>query len=589
MSDPIIPSDVPMPVPGDPAKMPESSAPVSPPKPVRKKRWGRKIVIGFLLILVLIGGLILLAPTIAGTGPVRRAVVGKLNEKLNGSIEIQNWSLGWTGGLRVDGIKIFDDRKSEILSVAHLRTELSLLDAIRGRFHCGETVIDEPNLEQLIIYPDGSNNFQKLLKQPPAMTSEPPADGKTEPLKKVTKDSPEVAKKEADGLKPLDVRGHFSVNRLRGFILDQRAGEPIIIAPESSMSIRINTMKDPIENALVLVYRVGNNGLPGTIKLGGTLQNGEQANIDEKLELAAVSLAAMNPFLAMAGHKITLGGVANGAIAIRSGGTTPFSTEGQITTDQFTATGDALQGETYSTAKLIVPLKISSTSTDPKTARLKIESLGVRTDQAVLSLHGDFSPTALENVIHGKSPGSEGQLTLSIHVPNAKPIADQLPKTLHLQDGVKLASGQLFHETNVWLKNDRTVVESKTDMSDITGTSKGRPIAFGAKGSGLVILARYVLDGIGLDQTKDFGHDPVRTHRGRLGPASDFESLPALSPATTVRGDDRSARSVARSCPLPAFPQRAPGCCPWSSPSPSRGPPPSRRPCFGPGAPSVPA
>ena len=33
---------------------------------------------------------------------------------------------------------------------------------------------------------------------------------------------------------------------------------------------------------------------------------------------------------------------------------------------------------------------------------------------------------------------------------------------------------------------------------------KGKPIAFGAKGSGLTLLARYVLDGIGLDAEKDF-------------------------------------------------------------------------------------
>ena len=32
----------------------------------------------------------------------------------------------------------------------------------------------------------------------------------------------------------------------------------------------------------------------------------------------------------------------------------------------------------------------------------------------------------------------------------------------------------------------------------------GKPVAFGAKGSGLVILSRYVLDGIGLDQDRDF-------------------------------------------------------------------------------------
>ncbi len=33
---------------------------------------------------------------------------------------------------------------------------------------------------------------------------------------------------------------------------------------------------------------------------------------------------------------------------------------------------------------------------------------------------------------------------------------------------------------------------------------KGQPVAFGARGSGLVILARYVLDGLGLDRDRDF-------------------------------------------------------------------------------------
>lgn len=38
-------------------------------------------------------------------------------------------------------------------------------------------------------------------------------------------------------------------------------------------------------------------------------------------------------------------------------------------------------------------------------------------------------------------------------------------------------------------------------ISDLTG----KPVAFGARGSGLVILARYVLDGLGLDPERDFG------------------------------------------------------------------------------------
>jgi len=52
---------------------------------------------------------------------------------------------------------------------------------------------------------------------------------------------------------------------------------------------------------------------------------------------------------------------------------------------------------------------------------------------------------------------------------------------------------------------------------------KGKPVAFGARGSGLVILGRYVLDGMGLDIERDFqaiyldraGDGPVMVMDGR--------------------------------------------------------------------------
>jgi TRAP transporter TAXI family solute receptor len=49
------------------------------------------------------------------------------------------------------------------------------------------------------------------------------------------------------------------------------------------------------------------------------------------------------------------------------------------------------------------------------------------------------------------------------------------------------------------------------------GDLVGRRVAFGARGSGLVILSRYVLDGLGLDQDKSF--DAVYLDRAGDGPA----------------------------------------------------------------------
>lgn len=46
------------------------------------------------------------------------------------------------------------------------------------------------------------------------------------------------------------------------------------------------------------------------------------------------------------------------------------------------------------------------------------------------------------------------------------------------------------------------------------------------------------------DQTKDNPRDPVRTGRGKLGPASELKTLATLSPATEVEADDRSAKAA---------------------------------------------
>lgn len=46
---------------------------------------------------------------------------------------------------------------------------------------------------------------------------------------------------------------------------------------------------------------------------------------------------------------------------------------------------------------------------------------------------------------------------------------------------------------------------------------KGKPVAFGAQGSGLVLLARYVLDGLGMDQSRDF--EAIFLERAGDGPA----------------------------------------------------------------------
>jgi uncharacterized protein len=81
----------------------------------------------------------------------------------------------------------------------------------------------------------------------------------------------------------------------------------------------------------------------------------------------------------------------------------------------------------------------------------------------------------------------------------------------------------------------------------------GQPVAFGARGSGLVILARYVLDGIGLDPERDFA--PIYLDRAGDGPEMVLDGRAAAlwgggigwPGFTTIAESEAGARFVAPS------------------------------------------
>ena len=70
-----------------------------------------------------------------------------------------------------------------------------------------------------------------------------------------------------------------------------------------------------------------------------------------------------------------------------------------------------------------------------------------------------------------------------------------------------------------------------THIYDLTGESRAD-----------LLYDRQKLLGV-YDRTKNDPRDPVRTRRGILGPAAEFQQLPALGPATVVPQSDRSAKS----------------------------------------------
>jgi len=87
-------------------------------------------------------------------------------------------------------------------------------------------------------------------------------------------------------------------------------------------------------------------------------------------------------------------------------------------------------------------------------------------------------------------------------------------------NGIGRAPARLFILSAMYSTAGMFVVRADSSYRRIPDLV-GQPVAFGAQGSGLVILARYVLDGLGLDRDRDF--TAVFLERAGDGPAMVLE------------------------------------------------------------------
>ncbi|MFN3656452.1 MAG: TAXI family TRAP transporter solute-binding subunit [Pseudolabrys sp.] len=134
--------------------------------------------------------------------------------------------------------------------------------------------------------------------------------------------------------------------------------------------------------------------------------------------------------------------------------------------------------------------------------------LGTATPGGGFPLYGG----ALADTVNETDPA------LSVEPRNTKGSTENIPLLEEGKLDIALCTGEPFYEAIEGIGRPRAHLTILAAMYSTAGmfavrpdspvrTIKdllGKPVAFGAKGSGLTILSRYVLDGLGLDQQKDF-------------------------------------------------------------------------------------
>ena len=155
-------------------------------------------------------------------------------------------------------------------------------------------------------------------------------------------------------------------------------------------------------------------------------------------------------------------------------------------------------------------------------------SLGTATPGGGFPVYGDAVIAAVRDV----------DPTLTIEPRNTKGSTENVPLLEKGEIDLGLVQGEVAYEALLGVGRAVSPIRivaamySTPGMFVVRGDSpartiedlRGKPVAFGARGSGLVLLARYILDGLGLDMERDFqavyldraGDGPVMVEDGRV-------------------------------------------------------------------------
>ena len=439
--------------------------PSVPPAARPRKSWLRRIAtaVGAILALLLVAAL--LAPTIASTGFARSMIERQASGFIDGSLKIDSTSFGWFSGQKIGGIKVYDQNQSLVLEVDRVETELSLAGAIRGNLALGNTLVDV-NLTRLQVDPQGRTNYEQLLKPAAAGPSTPrqPSGGAELPG--------------VSGKVTVKYRGTIEyVDRIGGTAL----APPLIIEPGEAV-VTVTDINSAIENTVKLALRLGDKPA-GSVDVAGKIDAIENRRLDlsklvadQSVRLAGIDFAALTPLVRIAGLEGTLAGVMNGQLAITADGLTQARADGELSIANLAAADfPQLAGDTFRTARVTVPVRVSRTVVDANTTLLKIESLKLDMPEAMIAVAGELTEQSLQNVAAGKPPGADGWLHNTVAVKDVT-IANQLRRALRLQEGVQVTGGMLSQTADLTLRKDKIFAKAQID-AQVNGTRSGQSIA----------------------------------------------------------------------------------------------------------------
>jgi len=418
----------------------QPSAAAAKKRPLRRRRLF--IIAGAVVAVVAL--LVLLFPTLLSTGLGLSIAVGQINKRLNGTLAVDDWSLGYFSDTRVTGLKLSDPAGEPVMAVKSITIPRGILAFTGSRYDIGKTVIEAPTLSVRLLK-DGSTNLADLVAVSPGQKR---PFGEGAPARPIG----------------IDIFGE----------IDLTNGE-ITVTPEGGKSfaihdLRVNVKLDGLDRPIVVSQSaaLGDKRAPMTMNLSAkAFKDGVPAPdaIEAKLKLTLddFDLASVADITQVLGIPMRATGRATVNLDASLNAPTTAAAKGSIALRDLAVSGDALRGDRLRLAKADATFDLAREGD-----RITINTLTLDSAPAKLDATGQLTLPAGAALPAGTLKGT-AQLDLAA-------LASQLPQTLRLREGLSVESGTLAMGVDLAAEGARTTFQAALSLENLAAVRDGKPI-----------------------------------------------------------------------------------------------------------------
>jgi hypothetical protein len=320
-------------------------------------------------------------PAYLSSGSGRNFILGKINDSLDGKVNVDSISMGWFSGVTADRLNFTNPSGSTKMTAEKIAAFPSYLSLLGGRVSIDQAVIDKPYLSITI-------DKTKTQETKGASTSEagPKSSPPAIPLNKV----------------------NLTINQ----------GNCKIIAPDAMQVMQTLELKNI--NSKIAIRPLGSKSsfdvsmtVAGANEVSDISAAGEiktykewslaGANGNLSVEVNDLELATLSPLFAALNVNASASGKVKANVDAKIKNGQFENLEGKVKADNLDITGDLLKGDRLQSSKFQADVKLNTTEKSINIDRLKIEADGLTAD-----IKGTVPKTltSLEAFLQADSPDS---------------------------------------------------------------------------------------------------------------------------------------------------------------------------------------